>query len=728
VPAESLSCYPGLLHIRDAFGRALTGSPIDPGQWIRSAGVATRMMSGERAAPGTTSARRATGWTPPLLPVWADTPSPLRPAARGRIRRPGLAVVIPVFRGLDVTLGCLERVFATVPSGTQIIVVDDASPEPALSSALDTLARKRRILLLRNARNRGFPASANLGLAAAGTRDAVLLNSDALVPPGWLERLHEAAYAAPDIGTVAPLSNDATILSYPRVDDVQPPPDEAMLDRIDALANQANGAEVVEIPTSVGFCMYIRRACLDETGPFREDVFGQGYGEENDFCLRARHLGWRHMAATGVFVSHIGGQSFRMARDHLLKRNQEILERLHPGYGALIAAHVAADPLAAGRRRLDIARWQALRPAGRSRRSVILITHDEGGGVERQVGVRADALAKEGVVPIILRPTADGTCRVEPGLGKDSRWLDDFPNLAFRLPAEIKDLLRFLRREKPQHIELHHRLGHAPALLDLPDLLGIPFDIHVHDYAAICPRVTLVTTTARYCGEPDAEECAACVADLGSRLREDITVPALRRRSAEEFEAARTVIFSSTEVEKRFRRYLPRFESAIRPWEDAPAPLQPSPRTARPRRNGRWRIGIVGAIGTEKGYDVLLACARDAARRSLPLQFVIIGFTHDDIRLMDTGHVDVTHRFAPERAVQEIAAQTADIGFIPSIWPETWCFALSDAWKAGLKTAVFDIGTQAQRVRETGNGWILPLALPPANVNNMLISLAQSTT
>jgi glycosyltransferase involved in cell wall biosynthesis len=156
--------------------------------------------------------------------------------------------------------------------------------------------------------------------------------------------------------------------------------------------------------------------------------------------------------------------------------------------------------------------------------------------------------------------------------------------------------------------------------------------------------------------------------------------------------------------------------------------LQPSPRTARPRRNGRWRIGIVGAIGTEKGYDVLLACARDAARRSLPLQFVIIGFTHDDIRLMDTGHVDVTHRFAPERAVQEIAAQTADIGFIPSIWPETWCFALSDAWKAGLKTAVFDIGTQAQRVRETGNGWILPLALPPANVNNMLISLAQSTT
>ncbi len=722
VPAERLSAYPGLLHVRDSFGRALSGSPIDPGQWTRSATSAALVLSGARSP----SARDAKRSPPPLLPIWAATPPPARPTPRGRIKRPGTAVVIPVFRGLEVTLHCLARVFATVPRGTEIIVVDDASPEPALSAELDALARRRRIRLLRNPDNRGFPASANRGMAAAGARDVVLLNSDAMVPAGWLERLREAAYAAPDIGTVAPLSNEATILSYPHVADVQPPPADDLLERIDALAARANGDELVEIPTSVGFCMYIRRACLEETGPFREDVFAQGYGEENDFCLRARHLGWRHMAASGVFVSHIGGQSFRAARHHLLRRNQERLERLHPGYGALIAAHVQADPLATSRRRLDIARWQALRPARRNHRSVILITHDEGGGVERQVGARALALAGAGVASIVLRPTEDGACRVEPPSGGDGFWHNDFPNLMFRLPEEMKECVRFLRHEKPQHIELHHRLGHAPAVLDLPRLLGIPLDIHVHDYAAVCPRVTFVTTTARYCGEPDAEDCAACIADLGSRLRDDMTVPELRRRSADEFAAARAVIFPSAEVEKRFRRYLPRFESAIRPWEEAAIPLPPRTRAPAPRRGGRWRIGVIGAIGTEKGYDLLLACARDAARRRLPLEFVIIGFTHDDPRLMDTGHVQVTYRFAPERAAEEIAAQSADIGFIPSIWPETWCFALSDAWRAGLKTAVFDIGTQALRVRETGNGWVLPLALPPDNVNNTLISLAQS--
>ena len=97
-------------------------------------------------------------------------------------------------------------------------------------------------------------------------------------------------------------------------------------------------ARVVDIPTAVGFCMYIRRDCLDQVGLLREDLFAQGYGEENDFCLRARHLGWRHVAAPGVFVAHVGGQSFGAARGHLVARNMAVLNRLHPGYDALIAA------------------------------------------------------------------------------------------------------------------------------------------------------------------------------------------------------------------------------------------------------------------------------------------------------------------------------------------------------------------------------------------------------
>jgi GT2 family glycosyltransferase len=725
-----LTDRPGLLHVRDLWGRDITGSPLNPGQWTESAAAVARLVAMRGDPRGMTAAFRDRALS--LLPIRADTLPPPR-AAEGRQpkRRLGPAVVIPAHRGVETTLLCLDRVLETVPRGTPVIVIDDASPEPELAAALDDLARAGRIRLIRHVRNLGFPASANAGIEAAGGRDVILLNSDALVCAGWLERLRDAAAAAPDIGTVAPLSNDATILSYPRVDGLQPPPEGKMLDRIDRLAAKANPGLVIDIPTSVGFCMYIRRLCLTETGLFRDDVFAQGYGEENDFCLRARHLGWRHVAAPGVFVGHVGGHSFRATRAHLLRRNLAILERLHPGYGELIAAHVAEDPLAEARRRLDLARWRGLRPPPAGPDTVILITHDEGGGVERQIGARCRALLDDGLRPILLRPNGDGACQIEvPGAAAGSTadiWRRDFPNLRYRVPEQLPALAKLLRRERPRHVELHHQLGHSHALLGLAKMLDIPMDIFVHDYAAICPRVTLVTTSNRYCGEPEATVCEACVTDLGSRLREEISVADLRRRSAADLTAARRVVFPSVDVETRFRRYVPGLRGDIAPWEDdrRRPPVTGRMRTgaAPPRRR---RIAIIGAIGTEKGYDIILDCARDAARRDLPLEFVVIGYTHDDMRLIDTGRAQITYRFAPDRAVAEITAQRADIAFIPSIWPETWCFALSDAWAAGLKTAVFDIGAQAARVRATENGWVLPLALPAGGINNSLIALAET--
>jgi GT2 family glycosyltransferase/glycosyltransferase involved in cell wall biosynthesis len=728
VPADRVRDRPGLVHLRDSSGRDLTGSPLDPGLWTGSAFAAARLMAQGTIDEKPARARQPALLSPPIVPIWADTPPPARRTIARRSRL-GPAVVVPVYRGVETTLACLSRVLETVPARTPVIVVDDAGPEPELSAALDELARTRQIQLVRNPRNIGFPASANVGVAAAGARDVVLLNSDTMVPPGWLERLRDAAWSAPDIGTVTPLSNDATILSYPRVDREQPPPEAKMLDRIDRLAAKANGGSVVDIPTSVGFCMYVRCDCLAETGRFRQDVFAQGYGEENDFCLRARHLGWRHVAATGIFVGHVGGQSFRTTREHLLRRNLTLLERLHPGYHDLIARHVAADPLADARHRLDLARWRGLR-AGRAKGeggAVILITHDEGGGVERQIKARVRALVAQGQRPIILRPATDGRCLVELGAGDEDVWRSDFPNLRYRIPEQLPELASLLRRERPDHVELHHQLGHHHDLLSLPALLGVPMDVFIHDYATICPRVTLVTTSNRYCGEPEAWQCEACIADLGSRLREDISVTALRRRTAADLAAARQVVCPSADTEKRLRRYVPRLRSGITPWAaDAPLLDRPGERRRETPANRRRRVAIIGAIGTEKGYDVILECARDAARRNLPLEFVVIGYTHDDMRLIDTGRAQVTYRFAPEMAVAEITAQEADIAFIPSIWPETWCFALSDAWAAGLNAAVFDIGTQAERVRATNNGWVLPLALPPLAINNTLIALAET--
>jgi GT2 family glycosyltransferase len=652
---------------------------------------------------------------PPALPV-AETV--LRtPRAESRALPPAV-VVIPVHGSTSKTIACLDSVLASVNRPDRVLVIDDASPEPELVQALDRLAKQKRIRLIRHERNAGFCVSANTGMAAAAGKDVVLLNSDTLVAPGWLEELRAVVYSAPDIGTATPFSNEATILSYPDPAGANPAPDLAATMRMAALARRASEGTSVEIPVAVGFCMYVRRACLDEVGLLRADLFAQGYGEENDFCLRARHLGWRHVAAPGVFVAHVGGHSFGAATRHLQSRNQALLERLHPGYGKLIEAHVNRDPLAPWRRRLDIARWRAARSRGSE--AVILITHSAGGGVERQIEASVRRHRANGYRAIVLRPdrAPDGTRYIVVGDGTGR----EFPNLRYALGDELPALRRLLSGERPRSIELHHMVGHHPAVLDLIEALGVHYDVHVHDYAWLCGRVALVGPSQRYCGEPETIHCEACVADAGSLIDEDITVAALRERSARLFAHARRVFVPSKDAAARIRRYFAAVDPVVQPHEDDDAVADPVPPTAG---SARCRVCVVGAIGIHKGYQVVLDCARDAAERRLPLEFVIVGHTIDDARLLATGRVFVTGSFVADEAVALIRAQNATLGFLPSIFPETWCLSLAEVWRAGLQVAAFDIGAQAERIKTTGRGFLLPLGLPPHGINNALVAAAR---
>ncbi len=136
------------------------------------------------------------------------------------------------------------------------------------------------------------------------------------------------------------------------------------------------------------------------------------------------------------------------------------------------------------------------------------------------------------------------------------------------------------------------------------------------------------------------------------------------------------------------------------------------------------RVCVAGAIGLEKGFEVLLDCARDAKARALALEFVVVGHTLDDARLLDTGRVFITGAYQEAEAVELVAAQAADIGFIPSVWPETWCYALSNLWAAGLPTAAFQIGAPAERIARDGRGTLLPLGLHAGAINNALLAYA----
>ena len=275
-------------------------------------------------------------------------------------------VVVPVHNALDALDACLASLDRTLPAGAKVLVADDHSSDPRIAPLVESWCQRTSLAArhVRRDRNLGFPANCNAAFADTGDDDVVLLNSDTLTTPGWLQQMARCAGSDPRIATVTPWSNNAEICSFPRFCEANPVPDQP-----DAIAEAAASmAPVVypELPTAVGFCMFIRRAALRQIGGFDAETFGRGYGEENDFCLRAAAMGWRNVLCETAYVVHLGGASFAPLDMAPGGENLSRLLARWPDYNERIARFIMADPLAPLRLRL-LERMQALAASGPQR-------------------------------------------------------------------------------------------------------------------------------------------------------------------------------------------------------------------------------------------------------------------------------------------------------------------------------------------------------------------------
>ena len=268
-----------------------------------------------------------------------------------------VVVIVPVYRNLEVTRNCLESLMASdLPEHATIIVIDDNSPEDAVSAYCQELTKRFDLQLVVNDKNLGFVRTVNKGFSLNTDADIILLNSDTVVSNDWVQRLQACAYREPNIGTVTPFSNNGTICSYPVFLIPNRIPNQWNARELDRAFQSGNSESHCEIPTAVGFCMYIKRSCLNATGAFDEEAFGQGYGEECDFSLRASAKGWKHVIAADIFVYHEGAASFASESTERKRRADTIMDRLHPSYHTLIEDFIARDPLYFLRKNVDTIR------------------------------------------------------------------------------------------------------------------------------------------------------------------------------------------------------------------------------------------------------------------------------------------------------------------------------------------------------------------------------------
>lgn len=258
-------------------------------------------------------------------------------------------IAIPVYNAYDDLKECIKSVFNNTDLNLhRLIIIDDKSTDPRVRSYLESLrdeVKSNNISILFNEKNLGFAKSANRGMKFSD-RDAILLNSDTIVTTDWVEKLRRSAYSDPLVATATPFSNNATICSIPHFCQNNSLPHGFDLDSFADFIEKISLRYYPAIPTSVGFCMYIKRDVLNVVGYFDELAFDKGYGEENDFCMKAMKKGYMHVLDDATYIYHKGGASF--TTEVKVVKEQEalnIMDRMHPEYLPIVNKFIHENPL-----------------------------------------------------------------------------------------------------------------------------------------------------------------------------------------------------------------------------------------------------------------------------------------------------------------------------------------------------------------------------------------------
>ena len=227
--------------------------------------------------------------------------------------RQRVLLAILVYNGRAFVPACLESA-AGARIGhrdVDVLVLDDCSPEEGWSDELRAMCESLDFGYYRSPRNIGIPRNMNLGLlrALSGGYDYVfILNSDIVMPLNMVNAMVRVAESNAGVGSVTAWSNNVSVFSLPNSDTTGLLKRQDTVDWLSAELEREFGTMAIDIPTGVGFCLMIPVPVIEKVGLF-DPVYGRGYCEEVDWCLRSRARGFRAVLAPSAFVFHQGSGS-----------------------------------------------------------------------------------------------------------------------------------------------------------------------------------------------------------------------------------------------------------------------------------------------------------------------------------------------------------------------------------------------------------------------------------
>lgn len=227
-----------------------------------------------------------------------------------------LSIGIVSYKGKDLLRQCLASIYRnTVEATFEVILVDNNSRDGTIEAVTNQFPMVQLII---NDKNVGFSQANNQALIASKGKYILWLNPDTVVLPNALDTLVEFMNSCPEIGILGPkvLNSDGTLQGQCRRGLPTPwaifcylsglsrifPKSERFAQYLMTYRDENFSHEVNAVS---GSCLMVRREVMDQIGLLDEDYFM--YGEDLDYCLRAKQAGWKVYYVSQAQVIHYGG-------------------------------------------------------------------------------------------------------------------------------------------------------------------------------------------------------------------------------------------------------------------------------------------------------------------------------------------------------------------------------------------------------------------------------------
>lgn len=636
------------------------------------------------------------------------------PASHLHVRIPvnePVSVIVPIYNAFDDVKTCITKLLKHTDISVRIYLINDCSTDPKIAELLRQLNEVENVTVITNEENLGFTRTVNRGIKLAGDDDVVLLNSDARVSPRWLEGIRYALSHDARIATVTPMSDRAGAFSAPTVGNENELPQGVAEDDFSIAFRQASLGLYPTVPTGNGFCMYIRRACLQDVGGLDEEAFPRGYGEENDFCMRAGRAGWRHVIDDRTYVFHDRNKSFGEQKTELMQQGRAIVDERYPEYKKSTRVFTTSPAIKQARKQALLA-LERVKTFPIVKPRILYSINSWTGGTPETNRDLMSALSGE-VDPWVLRSdsTTVSLYQFEAPetftLVRETQInepLDPLSHVSHEYDAVVG---HWLREFDFNLLHIRHLAWHSLNLPSLAQQAGTRVVHSFHDFYSVCPTIKLLDEQGTFCGGT----CTTTVGDCKIELwRDKDALPQLKNswvhRWRERYQ--KTVIdhcdaFVTTHpsvretLEQHFQfpedsfyviphgRDFQAFESLSAQFSGK-EPL---------------RILVPGNLGVPKGQNLVKEVAeRDKGRF---FEFHVLGRTN----LKPAPGIVLHGEYGREDLLERISIIKPHVSAVLSLWNETWCHTLTESWVAGLPVIATDFPTVGGRIRETGAGWLI---------------------